>query len=213
MNKWLNRLGTLAGSIALFLVVLGIGYAIYRTKASMMAQQMAAPPPPEMPEAVSLIQAKPQAYRQNITSIGTVVAPRWITLRNEIPGRIVSMTLADGAIVEKDQILLELDHSVEDAQLKSAEARQRIAQSIFDRTRRAADANASSGAELDQADGELAQAGAEVERLHAIIAKKTLRAPFRARVGLLNMHLGQYLMEGLRSPRCKESIRMCMLTS
>src|SRR5207253_8217596 len=37
---------------------------------------------------------------------------------------------------------------------------------------------------------------AQVARTRAIIAKKTIRAPFRARVGLADVHPGQYLNEG-----------------
>jgi membrane fusion protein (multidrug efflux system) len=37
---------------------------------------------------------------------------------------------------------------------------------------------------------------AQIERTKAIIARKTVRAPFRARVGLADVHPGQYLNEG-----------------
>src|SRR5438067_1983024 len=37
---------------------------------------------------------------------------------------------------------------------------------------------------------------AQIERTRAVIAKKTIRAPFRARVGLTDVHAGQYLNEG-----------------
>ena len=42
-------------------------------------------------------------------------------------------------------------------------------------------------------------AQAQIARTRAIIARKTIRAPFRARVGIADVHLGQYLNEGDRA--------------
>jgi membrane fusion protein (multidrug efflux system) len=149
-----------------------------------------------MPEPVSLVQCSEMTYRSTVTAIGTIRAPRSITLRNEIAGQVVEVPLQAGQIVEKGQTLLVLDRSVDDAMLRSAMARQRMAKSMLERTRRVASANASSGNEIDQSEAEMAQADAEVARLRAIIDKKTLLAPFRAKAGLLNTHVGQYLSEG-----------------
>jgi membrane fusion protein (multidrug efflux system) len=92
--------------------------------------------------------------------------------------------------------LVQFDTSVEQAQLQSAQASKKIADSTFRRTREAAQVNASTQLELEQAEATVAQADAEVLRLKAVIRKKTLRAPFRARVGLFDIHPGQYLQEG-----------------
>ncbi len=196
MSRWVSKLGVVFGSLALLLAVAAVGGVIYQLKMAKLKAAASAPKPPEMPEAVTLVDVESTEYRPSVTSIGTIKAPRWITLRNEVPGRIVKLSLSDGKIVGEGEVLIELDHSVEDAQLKSAQARQRIARSVYDRTVKAAQVNASSGTELDQADSELAQSTAEVERLQAIIDKKTLRAPFRARAGLMEMYLGQYLTDG-----------------
>src|SRR5690242_21006524 len=55
---------------------------------------------------------------------------------------------------------------------------------------------AASAMELDRAVAERDMARAQVERTKAIIARKTIRAPFRARVGIADVHPGQYLNEG-----------------
>ena len=48
---------------------------------------------------------------------------------------------------------------------------------------------------MDQARG--SGCGAGPDGAHSgIIARKTIRAPFRARVGLADVHIGQYLNEG-----------------
>ena len=49
---------------------------------------------------------------------------------------------------------------------------------------------------MDQARAERDVALAQIARTKAIIARKTIRAPFRARVGIADVHPGQYLNEG-----------------
>ena len=56
--------------------------------------------------------------------------------------------------------------------------------------------NATTEVAVDRARAERDVALAQIARIKAIIAKKTIRAPFRARVGLADVHPGQYLNEG-----------------
>jgi membrane fusion protein (multidrug efflux system) len=58
--------------------------------------------------------------------------------------------------------------------------------------------DAVSALDLDRAREELAAATARVASLEAGIAKKTILAPFRARVGLTDLQPGAYLDEGTR---------------
>jgi membrane fusion protein (multidrug efflux system) len=55
---------------------------------------------------------------------------------------------------------------------------------------------AASEMELDTARAERDVALAQVARTRAVIERKTIRAPFRARVGIADVHPGQYLNEG-----------------
>jgi len=50
--------------------------------------------------------------------------------------------------------------------------------------------------EVDRARADLDIALAQIARTQAIIARKTIRAPFKARVGIADVHPGQYLDEG-----------------
>ena len=49
---------------------------------------------------------------------------------------------------------------------------------------------------MDRARADRDIALAQIARTKAIIARKTIRAPFRARVGIADVHPGQYLNEG-----------------
>jgi membrane fusion protein (multidrug efflux system) len=50
--------------------------------------------------------------------------------------------------------------------------------------------------ELEEVESQWQQSRAEVEELQAMIARKTIVAPFRGRVGLSDVHKGQYLAPG-----------------
>ncbi len=185
---------TIIASILLVLSVLGLGAAIAARKYVLMTA--AQPEPESRPELVGFAPAKRITIRKNSSAIGTILAPRSIHLRTEVTGTVQKIELISGQIVEPDQLLIKLDTSVEEAQLASAQASKQIAESTYKRTRQAADARALSELELEQAAAMLTQSQAEVARLEAVIRKKTLRAPFRARAGLFDVHTGQYLPEG-----------------
>src|SRR5690606_3114865 len=71
-----------------------------------------------------------------------------------------------------------------------------LAESVLERAQRLYARNAISEEEVDRARAERDIARAEISRVQAIIQRKTIRAPFRARVGLADVHAGQYLNEG-----------------
>jgi membrane fusion protein, multidrug efflux system len=92
--------------------------------------------------------------------------------------------------------LVELDSSVERAQLRSVKARERLAESTTARTANLVRAGALAPAELESAQTTLESLRADAKMLEAQIARKTVRAPFSGTVGLRQINLGQYLAPG-----------------
>jgi membrane fusion protein, multidrug efflux system len=190
-NRWLGSFVLVACVLA---VGLSLGYAKYREIEGKKAQ----PPPPEMPVAVTVRPVSAVSYRRQTTMIGTVLAPQSIMLSNEVAGTVSKVGFESGDTVAKDQILIELDASVEKAELLSAQARARLTESSVVRMRRAAASAAITATELEEAEAQHEQAVAAIAQLEAVIARKTLRAPFPARIGLSNTHLGQFLPSGFQ---------------
>lgn len=187
----------LTGALLLLGAVLGIGLALGLWKRSaLLASDAGFAAQPEPMEAVAVVTARPMAHRRSVTSIGTVVALRSITLRNELAGTVRQAALVPGAIVEAGKVLVGLDVSVEEAELRALEAQAALAETLLGRTERANAGGAVSESELDRARAERDVALAQIARTRAIIERKTLRAPFRARVGMADVHRGQYLEEG-----------------
>jgi len=151
---------------------------------------------PEPMESVSVAVAQPKEYRRTTTAIGTVWALRSIALKNELAGTVKSVNLTPGQIVEPGTVLVALDVSVEEAELKAQEAQLGLAEVLLNRARRASSTNSVPEEEVDKARGQRDVALAMIAKSKAIIARKTIRAPFRARVGISDIHPGQYLAEG-----------------
>jgi membrane fusion protein (multidrug efflux system) len=113
-----------------------------------------------------------------------------------LAGTVRDVALEPGRIVAPGTVLVALDVSVEKADLASQQAQAHLAEVNLDRIRRMAEQRAVSQMELDQAVAERDVAHAQVARTRAIIERKTIRAPFRARLGISDVHPGQYLNEG-----------------
>ena len=175
--------------------VTGAALAAWKSAAGRAANAAAASQP-EPIESVTLAVARERQYRPTTTSVGTVLALSSITLRNELAGTVCEVTLTPGQVVEAGTVLVALDVSVEQAELDAETAQADLAATTLARLERLRETQATSQEEVDQARAARQVALAQVARTRAIIAKKTIRAPFRARVGLADVHPGQYLNEG-----------------
>jgi membrane fusion protein, multidrug efflux system len=176
-------------------VIAGSALAAWK-QASLAEADAAAASQPEPAEAVAIAVAQERQHNRTTTSIGTVVALRSITVRNELPGTVKSVSLAPGQIVEAGTVLVALDVSVELAELRALEAQAELARTQFSRMQRMSEQRAASEMEVDTARAEREVSLAQIEKTRAVIARKTIRAPFRARVGISDVHPGQYLNEG-----------------
>ena len=193
---FMNSRGRIGPTLLLVsLLVAGVALAGWNVS-SMAAADAAAANQPEPIESVTTALAKERQYRPTTTSIGTVLALNSITLRNEIAGTVRRVSLNPGQVVAPGTVLVALDVSVEEAELEALEAQADLARTTLERLERLQQARATSQEEVDQARAARNVALAQTARLKAIIARKTIRAPFRARVGLADVHIGQYLNEG-----------------
>jgi membrane fusion protein (multidrug efflux system) len=189
-SRW-TKSATLIGA------VIGTGILLAAWKqASIKSADAAAAMQAEPIEMVTAAVATAREHRQTATSVGTVLALRSVDLRNEESGTVRRVALSPGRIVEAGEVLVALDVSVEEAELKAAEAQAALAQTILDRVHRLHAERAEAQSALDRARAERDVALAQIDRTRAIIARKTIRAPFRARVGLSDVHVGQYLPQG-----------------
>ena len=182
--------------IAVLLLLGGLGAVKGAQVATMMRfgrQQAEAGPPPE---AVGVRTAMRIPWQSTIDAVGSLSSERGVTVSAEVPGKVTKIAFQSGQRVEKGDVLVELDASVEKAQLESAIASQKLAKTEAKRSRGLEGLGAISREELDQAEASLDTSSANVEALKAQIERKVVRAPFSGKLGIGMVDLGQYLSAG-----------------
>ncbi len=146
--------------------------------------------------SVTSVEAKTDSWRPVISAIGSLAPVQGVTISAEMEGVVQKIAVENGVSVKAGDLLLQLDSTVEDAQLKAAQARLQWAQLQQKRAVELRDKNTVSQAEVDQANAGFNQAEAEVAALKATIEKKAIRAPFDGRVGIRQVNLGQFVSRG-----------------
>lgn len=150
-------------------------------------------PPPEIVTAAAV---REEMWEPTLAAVGSVAAVQGVLLKNEEAGTVRRIAFESGAQVEAGDLLVELDTTSEQAQLRAAEAAAQLARLSLERARDLRRQNTVAQAELDAAQAHYEQATAQVENLRALIAKKTIRAPFAGRVGIRQVNLGQFVAVG-----------------
>ena len=145
-----------------------------------------APPP----ETISSAVAREEQWQNTLTAVGSIDPQSGVTIAPEVAGTVTKIVVADGSVVAKGDLLLRLDASTEEAQLRSAEAQTELSRLNAERTRTLRKDNTVSQSELDQAEATLKQNQANADVIRAAIEKKTIRAPFAGRLGIWLVNAG-----------------------
>ena len=117
-------------------------------------------------------------------------------LAMELPGTVEQVKFENGSSVQKGDVLVQLDVSSEQAQLRSAEADAELARVAAERARNLRKGDVISQSELDTAEATLKQKVAQVDNMQAMIAKRTVRAPFSGEAGIRQVNPGQMVPAG-----------------
>jgi membrane fusion protein (multidrug efflux system) len=146
--------------------------------------------------AVATTEAKAVAWQPVINTIGTLAPVEGVTLAADADGTIVKIAAESGTSVKTGDLIIELDTTVEVAQLAAADARAALAKLQADRATDLVGKSTISAAEADSAKAQLSQAQADVAAIKATIDKKHVRAPFDGRVGIRMVNVGQFVARG-----------------
>lgn len=148
------------------------------------------------PETVSTAAATEEKWQETIPAVGSISAVQGVKITAEIPGTVDEIKFESGAVVNKGDLLVSLDTTTEEAQLRALEAQVEWAHTNLLRFKSLRSENTVSQAELDQAETDLKQKQANADAVRATIAKKHLRAPFAGKLGIRQINLGEYLEAG-----------------
>ena len=180
-------------AIGLILVV-GFIVGTKMLQFSAMAAAGASMVPP--PEIVTAAAVKADTWENSIAVTGSFAAVQGVTVSAEMAGKVSKISFEAGATVKEGDVLVQLDVSTEQAQLRAAEATAALAQLNNTRSHELREKGTNSAADLDATDAQAKQSTAAADGIKAIIAKKTIRAPFAGRLGIRLVNVGQNLKEG-----------------
>ena len=178
---------------AILLVVGAIAFWKYYTVSAMIAKMSAQKPEPTK---VSSIRATEEIWQDQRHTVGSLAAVQGVMLSNELAGTVQSITFESGTRVKQGDLLVQLDVTNDQAQLRGLEAQATLARINFDRAQSLRNSSTNAQSDLDAAQAQYQQAQAAVDTLKANIAKKTITAPFAGQLGLRQVNLGQYLAVG-----------------
>src|ERR1700716_3521164 len=172
----------------LFLILVGI-------KVLQIVTMVSAKQP--MPvETVTSAVAKEEDWAPALSSVGSVSAVQGAIVSAELGGTVSEVGFESGAVAKKGDVLLRLDTSSEQAQLRTAEADLDLARADLERSRGLATRKVISKAELDSAESKFKQKEGSVDNMRAMIAKKEGRAPFDGQLGIRQVNVGQMINAG-----------------
>lgn len=151
---------------------------------------------PQPAVAVSSAVAKTQRWSDAAEAVGTFVAVNGTDVTTEAGGVVRSIEFEPGQPVEAGDVLVRLNTANEQATLKSLEAAARLAAVQRDRWQQLAKDQLVSQDEAQTRATNAATAQAQAEAQRALIAQKTIRAPFSGVLGIRKVNLGQYVSPG-----------------
>lgn len=188
-----NKKSILLAVAAIVLIALILGGVKASQIGAMIAAGEAFVPPAQ---AITTADVLEVSWKPELTAVGSVVAVQGVIVASEVPGTITEIAFKSGQMVEKGDLLVRLDTSIERAQLASAVASAKLADLDYQRRKNLPPAGAVSAADIDAAAAKATQAAADVANVRAVIARKTIRAPFSGRVGIRQVDLGLVLQPG-----------------
>ena len=145
------------------------------------------------PVAVEIRVAQPELLINTVSTTGTILPNEKAEIRPEISGRIIKILFEEGASVQKNKLLVKMNDSDLQAQLKRNEAQGILLASDEYQKRKLLEIKAISQDEYDAAKSLMLVNQADKQLLEAQIAKTEIYAPFNGKVGLRTVSVGNFI--------------------
>jgi RND family efflux transporter MFP subunit len=171
-----------------------IGWWSFVGLPSMIAEAIKSSPQPV--QTISAEGAKNESWQPEIAAIGTLTASEGIDIAPEAGGVVTEVLFDSGATVKKGDKLVQLDTSTDEAELKNLKVQLANAESELARKQKLADRGFAAKADFDNQRSARDQLLASIERTEAVIAQKSVYAPWDGKLGLRNISVGSFVAPG-----------------
>ena len=155
-----------------------------------------APAGPPRAMGVEVAKVEQSTFRDDAQTVGTLKSRQNTMLRPEVAGRVVALGFADGSQVRKGQMLVQLDDTLQRAEIQQAQAQMSIAQANHKRNQELVEKGFIAQRSLDESQASLQVAQAQVALTCARWERMRIVAPFSGTVGLRNINLGDFVKDG-----------------
>lgn len=151
---------------------------------------------PGQPAAVEVGKVEAVSLVDDVRAVGSLRPAQGVMLRPEVSGRIAKFGFTEGQRVKRGQLLVQLDDTLQQAQLQQALAQSSIARTNLQRSRELLSQGFVSQSAVDQNAAALEVAEAQVALARAQLARMKVVAPFDATAGIRKADVGDYLKDG-----------------
>ncbi len=155
--------------------------------------------PAEAPGASTSVEVgkvEVMSLQDETLAVGSLRSRQGVILRPEVGGRIARLGFVDGQRVTRGQVLVQLDDTLQQAQLLQAKAQESIARTSLQRNRELVAQNFVSQSAADQTAAALEVAEAQVAVAHAQLMRMSIVAPFDGVTGIRSVNVGDYVKDG-----------------
>lgn len=180
--------------VVVFVALFGGAYWVFVADATTNGEGAA--PPGGWATPVEVAEVTVKDSERSVFAVGTLVASKSVIVRSEVAGRVAKLSLPEGQPVKAGQVLVQLDPSVELAELQVARSRLELWRANYERASELYKRGTGTQRALDEASAELKSVQAAVALREAQIEKLTILAPFDGVLGLKRIDEGDYLAPG-----------------
>ena len=145
---------------------------------------------------VEVTRVKAVRLQDDAQAVGTLRSRQSVTLKPEVSGRVACIAFADGAQVKTGQLLVQLDDTLQRAELSQAQAQLSIARANLKRNQELVAENFVATRVVEESQANLQVAEAQVALATARMQRMRITAPFNGTVGLRSINLGQFVGDG-----------------
>lgn len=160
------------------------------------------------PASVEVVQVKTARLQDDAQAVGSLRSRQSVTLKPETAGRVSRIAFADGAAVRRGQLLVQLDDTLQRAELSQAQAQLSIARANLKRNEELLAQNFVAARVVDESRAALQVAEAQVDLAQARLQRMRITAPFDGTLGLRSINLGQYVKDGDELVNLEDTTRL-----
>jgi membrane fusion protein (multidrug efflux system) len=150
----------------------------------------------ERAPGVIVAKARREAVADRVEALGTTRADESVEITSDVTEKVVEIHFEDGQEVAAGDLLVVLDKTEEEADLRAARAVAEEARLAYQRIEKLEGRQVAALAELDARRAALRTAEAQIEVIRSRIAARVIRAPFAGVVGLRHVSLGALVRPG-----------------